>query len=381
MAKTPKDPRDGTERPGAAILTDPVDVFSLPAPDPITALRIVGTDLPEIPLPPSKLTFTLGSAPSPREVDIRLSSKMLHGLDYDRDHISTFHLVMQRKGSKLRVLDHGSTNGTHYRESRETDFFVVAGETFRPGDVPLLALNEPLRSLRTELLWWLGLEAHATIDRAIHETIATDEPIALLGPVDCEPLLLAEWIHKTSRRRDSAFVPVGPPLATREAQKAKLDHAEGGSIFLDVREFDALPAFFVRGLFESKKIRPIIAAPDLARAADRLGDQRLRAIEIPKLADRAADVPGLLDILFRRAGSSHTIAELNQLGGEDNTAALVAHKWPGNFVELRKAAPKLLAVIEHGGPRPASRALGQKSHSSLSTWLKRLGIRVRSDDE
>ena len=55
-------------------------------------------------------------------------------------------------------------------------------------------------------------------------------------------------------------------------------------------------------------------------------------------------------------------------------AALKAFDWPANLDDLRRNAPRILALIECGGnKRAAARLLGKK-HQSLSDALARIGL-------
>jgi transcriptional regulator of acetoin/glycerol metabolism len=345
-------------------LTDPLadDAgLSLPPSDPVIALRVVGANV-EVPLSPQKRVLTIGSAPTP-DVDVSLSSR----------HVSRVHAAIHRRGNRLRIVDQESTNGIFLHDRREPAFEVAAGQSFRIADVKLLALDEHIRTLRTEAQWALGLGANAPVDDAL-ETIATGAPLLLLGKPNCEQRALAEAIHRSSARRHRAFVPVAPPLATRPEQAAVLVHASRGTAFVDLEAIPTPSAFFVAHLFgPTYHIRPIIAATSYEQARELLGDERaqhLRTIGIPPLADRRADVPRLFDILFVRQGSRRTIAEL----GAARVAALMQYDWPRNFDDVRRHAPRLLALIEHGSVRAAARALNVAPQSLLEA-LGRIGLR------
>ena len=381
MVKQPNEPSGGdaalpANKGPATFPTDPSDDpgLSLPPADPVVALHVVGTEH-EIPLAPSRKIFSLGSAKAPDILHV--SSRMVKGADYGLDHVSSLHVLVQRKGNRLRVRDQGSTNGTFLDDRREDEFEIAAGKSFRMGDVTLLALDEMLQQLRPRLQWALGLSANAMVDKAL-EVIATGDAIALVGPADCDQLGLARDIHATSARRQHAFVAVEPPLATRREQTAILEHAAKGSAYLDVSRFGDLPAYFVSHLFaDAYHVRPIVAARDLDAIAKHLGHahtNKLRIIAMPAIADRRADVPRLLEMLFREAGSKRRIEEL----GTENVARLMSYTWSGNFEELRRWAPRLAAILDHGGVRAAARALNM-SHSTLLDWLDRVGIRLRAE--
>jgi len=346
---------------------------SLPPADAVTALRIVGSRLPEVMLPPEKRIFNLGSDDHP-DIDVRVSSKIAKGDDQAQEHVSRVHLQIQRKGSRLWISDKDSTNGTFIKERRERDGFIAAGETFRVGDVTLLAMDDQMRLLRPTLRWVLGFDAHAYVDKVLG-IITSGEPLLLVGPPGCEQRFLAEQIHATSARRALGFAVIAPPLSDRE-QGGGLAAAANGTVYLNLAEFPKLPAWFVGHLFgETYPVRPIVAAPTVETARLRLGDlnmPNLRVITIPSIKERRNDVPGILNSLFRQPPlrSEREVAAL----GEAKLDRLRAFDWPGNFDELRKKAPDILAYIEAGfNESEAARKIG-KTRQSLSELLRRIGL-------
>jgi len=358
-----------------SIPTAPAELtgLALPPADAVTALRIVGSKLPEMPLPPEKRIFNLGSDDHP-DIDVRVSSKIATGDERAQEHVSRVHLQIQRKGSRLWISDQGSTNGTFIKDRRERDGFIAAGETFRVGDVSLLAMDDQMRLLRPTLRWVLGFDAHAYVDKVL-EVTATGDPLLLTGPPACEQRYLAEQIHATSARRALGFVAVSPPLPERE-QAGGLASASHGTVYLNLVEFSRLPAWFVGHLFGTTyQVRPIIAAPTIEMARARIGDlnlPNLRVITIPSIKERRDDVPGILNSLFRQSplNSEREVSEL----GDAKVGRLRGFDWPDNFDDLRRNAPKILAYIESGfNEAAAARKLGIK-RQSLGESLRRIGL-------
>ncbi len=347
---------------------------ALPPADAITALRIVGTRLPEIPLPPEKRIFNLGSDDHP-DIDVRVSSKMARGDERVDEHVSRVHLRIQRKDSGLSITDDGSTNGTFIKGRPAREGYIAAGDTFRVGDdVTLLAMDDQMRLLRPTLRWVLGFDAHAYVDETL-SMINEGEPLLLVGPPACEQRFLAEQIHATSARRALGFVAVASPLPDRD-QLGELATASQGTLYLNLAEFNRMPAWFVGHLFGGTyQVRPIVAAPSAEVARKHLGDlnmPRLRAVAIPPIKERRGDVPGIFNSLFRQAPlkSEREVAAL----GDARTARLKAFDWPDNFDDLRRSAPKLLAYIEAGfNETAAATALGIK-RQSLAESLRRIGL-------
>ncbi len=347
---------------------------ALPAVEPVTALRVVGRNV-ELLLSPAQASFTLGGAASP-EVDVTL----------DGDGVSRLHVILQRKGPKLRVLDQRSTNGTYYRDRFDPDFELAPGDVFEvTRRIKLIALDEHLRLLRPRLQWALGLRAHAAVDDAL-AAIATNEPILLAGPAWCEQRTLAEEIHRRSPFRARDFVTAPATFETRQEQDAKLEHAARGTLYLDLTgATDPLPNHFVSSLFAGA-IRPIVVASTEAQAEKMIDSyaRRLLVIKLPPLAARREDIPRLLDALILQAGMGKGQAEPAPLAalGDDNVAGLKAYDWPGNFADVRRAVPRLHALLTNGIKlRPAARALGLKSVSSLIEALHRINVHMRPSDD
>lgn len=367
---------DGKPGAGPSVPTAPAQSrgLVLPPADAITALRIVGTKLPEIPLPPEKKIFNLGSDDHP-DIDVRVSSRLAKGDERAEEHVSRVHLQIQRKGNRLWIIDQDSTNGTFIKDRREREAFIAAGDTFRVGDdVALLAMDDQMRLLRPTLRWALGFDAHAYVD-AMLAVVNSGDPLLLIGSPACEQRYLAEQIHATSARRSLGFVAISAPLPERE-EAGGLASASHGTAYLDLSSFSRVPAWFVDNLFgDTYQVRPIIAAPSIEIARKHFGDlniSRLRVVAVPAIKDRRRDVPGILNSLFRQTplNSEREVGEL----GAARLERLMAFEWPDNFDDLRRNAPKILAYIESGfNETAAARALG-RSRQSLGESLRRIGL-------
>ena len=362
--------------PAAIVVTPVQSDATLPPVGVVTALRVSGRNV-ELGLSPEQATFTLGAASAP-EVDLTLEG----------EGISRRHAILQRRGPKLRVLDQLSTNGTFYRGKPDPDFEVAPGDAFEVTRRPirLLALDESLRLLRPRLQWAIGLRAHAAVDQALEDAAST-WPLLLIGPRHCEQRALAEEIHRRSAYRHRDFVAAPFVFATPAEYEAKLEHAERGSLYLDLTEAEpsvvSLPARFVARLFGGA-IRPIIVARDELHAHRLLGSAALgvRVIRLPPLDTRRDEIPRLLDALLLQAGTGE-LAPLAALG-EANVAALQAYPWANNFDDLRRVVPRLHSVLSTGGRlRASARAFGC-SPSAQREALARLGIQLGGpggDDE
>lgn len=371
------EPPEPTRLP--AVVTPVHSGGGLPEVGVVTCLRVYGINA-ELTLSPEQRSFTLGGAASPA-VDLTI----------DGDGVSRLHARLERKGPKLRVIDQGSTNGTFLNGHLDPDFEIAPGQTFEvTRKVKLLALDEQLRLLRRSLHWAIGLRAHAAVDEAI-ELIVTNRPLLLVGEPWCEQVALAEQIYQRSPFRAKGWATAPRTLGTREEQDAILDAVEGGTLYLDLMgSTSPLPNHFVARLF-SGSIRPIVTATseDRARALIDRYARQCEVVTLPPLSARRDDVPRLLDALILQAGKGDGKQEPARLAalGEDNVDGLKAYGWPRNFRDLRRAVPRLHALLTNrvGNRivlRAAARALGLRSVTSLIEALATINVRIqRNDDE
>jgi hypothetical protein len=338
----------------------------------VTQLRVYGRNA-RLVLSPAKRAFRLGAASEP-EVDLTL----------DGDGVSRFHALLTRKGPKLRVADHNSTNGTYYRGRRDPDFEVGAGETFQVTQrITLVALDEDLANLRETLQWTLGLHADEAVDTAL-VAIAEDAPLLLTGLPGCDQRALAEAIHARSPRAARDLVTAPARFTTRQEEDAKLEHAKRGTLYLDLTgATEPLSYHFVTGLF-SGQTRPIVVARDEEHAAQCLDTyaRRLTTIRLPPLSARREDIARMLAALINQESTRQPTPApalpLSALGAE-NLDAIAACDWIGNIDELRaRAVPRLHAVLTNDlSLKRAALALGRKSITGLRQALARFGVDVR----
>lgn len=371
----PPEPAAPLDAPAPSVGTTPFDTEA-PADVPtrmITRLVVVGENI-ELDLPPEQERFTLGAAGAPA-VDLTLAG----------ESVSRLHVVLTRKGTKLRVVDQRSTNGTFYRNRRDPDFEVSPGQVFEVSRrLKLLALDPGLAILRNRLLWVVGLRNRAAADAAL-QAIATDAPLLLVGPPGCEQLAIATEIHRRSPFNDRDLVIAPPRFSSRAEQDQILARGTRSTVYVDLHHATApIPAHFAASLFAD--CRPIIAAPTRAHAIDALDTyaHQLQAIELMTPAERPDDIPRLLDALIieehARAGGGGDLLPVAALGAA-NVDGLKAHDWPDHFTELRAQARRLHAVLTNGlRIRASARALGLKSPTALIQALDRIGVRLAAAD-
>jgi DNA-binding NtrC family response regulator len=268
--------------------------------------------------------------------------------------------------------------------------------------------------LRNRIDPFLG-ETHA-----IHElrekaeaVLRTDSPILLQGETGTGKTVLAQWIHRHSRRAEESFVDLNCAGISREfletelfghekgaftgaaaAKQGLLEVADRGTVFLDeIGDMDTQVQASVLKVLEEKRFRRLgdvrdrsvdvrlIAAThhDLrGLVAERRFRQdlyyRISALElcVPPLRERQDDIPLLAAMLLERL-----VRDLGQpmVGiSKDAEAALVRYAWPGNIRELRNVLER--ALLRTHGEVLDARALDfpeSRSPSPDATAARRSG--------
>ncbi len=206
---------------------------------------------------------------------------------------------------------------------------------------------------------------HATSDRAARPFVA----------INCAALPEALIDSELFGHAPGAF-----PGATRE-RYGKFEHARGGTLFLD--QIDSLP-LPVQGklltALQDRAITPLgtneAVALDLrviaaskhalsdAVAAGSFRDDlfyRLNVVtvQMPTLAERREDIPGLYQILLSQASARHN-RPVPSISPEA-LAEIAARDWPGNVRELRNAAERaILGLDGNAGERTATGKLADR---------------------
>lgn len=227
----------------------------------------------------------------------------------------------------------------------------------------------------------------ATLRDRVSAIAATDADILISGPTGTGKEVTARAIHLASERSDRPFVHINCaalPAALIEselfgseagafpgsvrARVGRLEHARKGVLCLD--EIDSLPLPLQAKLLDVLDKRQItrlgsndpipldvrviaISKMDLEQAvregtfrSDLLYRLNILTIQMPSIAQRREDVPGLFSTLVGQAAQRHnTIAPeiSNKLLGE-----LTARDWPGNVREIRNEAERFVLGMASG---------------------------------
>jgi two-component system response regulator AtoC len=215
---------------------------------------------------------------------------------------------------------------------------------------------------------------------------ATDASVLITGESGTGKELVAEALHRNSRRRQAPFAKVnlggisstlfesemfghvrGAFTDATRTRKGLAEEADGGTLFLD--EIGELPLALQPKLLrflEDEEVRPlgdvrarkvdvrVVAATgrDLRRAIaagqfreDLFYRLDVVTVRIPPLRERPEDIPALAAHFLARHARLRP-----ELGGmslsEEAAEALRAHRWPGNVRELEHALERAVVLAD-----------------------------------
>jgi two-component system, NtrC family, response regulator GlrR len=231
------------------------------------------------------------------------------------------------------------------------------------------------------LRWFPVIEAsiigrsvqHCQLLEKLTKVASTDAEILFTGPSGVGKEIYARFVHKSSPRQKSAFVPVncgalpadllenelfghvgGAFTGARVKSEGLVAAAEGGMLFLD--EVDSLPLAaqvkLLRFLQEKEYRRlgetslrradiRVLAATnsDLVSAVregrfrqDLFFRLRVVPIEVPPLCERREDIELLLDEFARRFAAAYQLPRV--IFSRPALDKLKSYSWPGNIREL-----------------------------------------------
>jgi len=314
--------------------------------------------------------------------------------------VSRYHLELRRGEEGVRVIDHGSTNGTRYEGARIERGTVPPGARLSLGHTTI-RVDDGAR-ITLELLEGdelAGLRGRTAVMRRLMARVGkaarAEMPALLVGESGTGKERVARALHEESRRRSGPFVTVdcgalSPALVASELfghekgaftgadrqHVGAFERAHGGTLFLDeIGELGAelqpaLLGVLERGRFRrvggrkevEADVRVVAATHRDLRAEVNEGSFRLDlyyrlavvVLELPPLRARLEDVPLLVEHFLREAGHDGAVGEVFSA---DAMTALCQHRWPGNVRELRNVVEATLAMGEtpalHAADLPA----------------------------
>ena len=273
------------------------------------------------------------------------------------------------------------------------------------------------RVLREQLSCATGLEerivgrspAALALRRQVAMIAATDADVLVLGGTGAGKEVVARALHDTGPRAAKPFVALncaalpaeiieselfghvaGAFTGAREMRIGKLEHANGGTVFLD--EIESMPLDLQAKLLRVIETRTLeklgsnktvpLDIRFLAASKAELGElsasggfredlyYRLNVvtIAIPPLNERREDIPLLLHHLMRKARARYH-RDVPELAPSVH-AALSARDWPGNVRELRNIADRLvLGVLDPADIADVSSTVAGLNGASLSAQV------------
>jgi DNA-binding NtrC family response regulator len=321
-------------------------------------------------------TITVGTAPG-------------NDLVLTDDTVSRYHLDLRHLGSRILVVDHGSTNGTIVGPVAVERATVSAGTLLMLGKTGIKIEDGETFDMEVLQVDRLGdMRGRSPAMRKLMAQIAkvaqTDASVLLIGETGAGKEVVARAVHQASPRASRPFETVdcgalSPMLVASELfghekgsftgadqqHVGAFERANGGTLFLD--EIGELPSALqasLLGALERRQFRRVggqspIAVDvrvvcatnrDLRREVNKgtfRQDLYFRIavvlLRIPSLRDRPDDIPLLVEHFLREAGHNGAVEEIVP---REAMEALGTHRWPGNVRELRNFVEAALAMGE-----------------------------------
>ncbi|MCS6913407.1 MAG: sigma 54-dependent Fis family transcriptional regulator [Myxococcales bacterium] len=331
--------------------------------------------------------IVIGSAPG---CDLVLSDRT----------VSRRHATAAIEGSHVIVRDLESTNGSFTHGSRFSEIALGYGAELKLGKtvlkfLPLEEAMEPAEAASDSFGRLVGRDAKMRRLFSLLQDIAPNDTTVLIeGETGTGKELIAEEIHRHSRRADGPFVVFDCGAVPRELiesalfghvkgaftgaisdRKGAFSEAHGGTIFLDeIGELalDLQPAL-LRALdkrairrvganhYEQIDVRVIAAThrdlrEEVARKTFREDlYYRLAVIRvhIPPLRERGRDIDLLVEHFVRQFAGGRELTVLNE-----DLQRLRSYTWPGNVRELRNVIERA-CVLSKGDTLNIDDALGE----------------------
>lgn len=315
--------------------------------------------------------------------------------------ISRRHAALAITATHVQFIDLGSTNGTTINGVTVKEVSLHGGEAIRMGGSVLTIQRGAAKPWDFgDATSWGRIVGESLAMRRLYPTFdklaATDRLVLIEGEAGTGKELLAEEIHRASKRADAPFVVLESSAIPSEQIAARLfgsaeepgliESARGGDLFVD--EIGDLPRH------AQKRLRDVLASSSdvrLIAATRRDLDRDVTAgrfddvfffelasgrVELPPLRDRKGDLPVLARHFWKELAPSFEGAP------EELPVDLLPRfehwPWPGNVRELRSVVMQraqfgelsktylsdraseqgldlVSAVIQEGLPFPAAR--------------------------
>ncbi len=272
--------------------------------------------------------------------------------------VSRRHAAFSPEGSRVRVVDQGSSNGTFVNGVQVTEALLRGGETVTVGDtgIKLLRMGDAHNTMRQESESFgrvLGRSAEMQRVFVFGSRLATTTlPVVIEGETGTGKELFAEALHEASARSQGPFFTFAG--------------ANGQSHIDELLEDDGIFAQSVDGtlVLDEPAELSLAAQSRLLLMLARYGD-RVRVITTTKRdLDREAQAGRLReDLMFRLGGGRIDLPPLRRRHGDisllashfwrigggsgEPPSALLAqlhdYHWPGNVREFRHAVERAVA--------------------------------------
>ena len=336
--------------------------------------------------------------------------------------VSRRHCEIRIDETGYAIEDLGSTNGTYVQGIRVSQAFLHPGAELTLGKTRLVfcPLQEAQElSLSPNDSFGSMLGRSVAMRRVFHlaETYApTDATIMITGETGTGKEILAEEIHRHSRRRDKPFIVIDCATLARDLIESELfghargaftgastdragafEHADGGTVFLD-EIGDLAPELQPKLLrvLEKREIRRVgenavrkidvrILCATNRRMDIEVNEGRFREdlfyrlsvvpIELPPLRRRREDIPLLMRQFIVDLHGEAALADIEDFDGA--MELLRRHEWPGNVRELRNLAE----IAFYGERRPVrfDAFLGLANFSRIAPSTPGAGLSVTAD--
>jgi len=254
--------------------------------------------------------------------------------------------------------------------------------------------------------------------RSLEIASATDVTVMLQGESGTGKELLADFLHRQSKRRESPFVTINCaalPESLAESElfghrrgaftgatsnnEGRVKSAEGGTLFLDeIAEMSPLVQakllrFLESGEYQAvgdttRKIANIrIVAATHADLRERVISGHFRAdlyyrlnvvpFQVPSLRERTDDIKLLIETFSERAAQKY---QMDSPGySREFIAQLERYDWPGNIRELRNLCERMVILLPGKVVTPENLPMEIRDSSSRKPYILSLpdaGIRL-----